>query len=63
MSCATLFFAVSAATFALSGCRPSAPAPEIFKTQSQVLEEAKGVEKQLQQAGEQRRAAEGEQQK
>ncbi|AMP01016.1 putative lipoprotein [Collimonas arenae] len=63
MNSGTIFCTVFAATFALSACKPSAPHPEIFKTQTDALEKAKGVEKQLQQSEEQRRAAEEEQQK
>ena len=59
----TTFCTVFAATLALSACKPSAPPPEIFKTQTDALEKAKGVEAQLQQAEERRRAAEEEQQK
>jgi outer membrane PBP1 activator LpoA protein len=47
----------------LAGCKPSAPSPEIFKPQTEALEKAKGIEKQLQQSRDRARAAEDEQQK
>ncbi|HWW08341.1 hypothetical protein [Collimonas sp.] len=48
---------------ALAGCKPAAPPPQIFKTQIDALEKAKGVEQQLQQARDKAREAEEEQQK
>ncbi|WP_211482537.1 hypothetical protein [Collimonas sp. OK607] len=48
---------------ALTGCKPSAPPPQIFKTQTDALEKAKGVEQQLQQAQDRAKAAEEDQQK
>ncbi|AIY42660.1 hypothetical protein LT85_3502 [Collimonas arenae] len=51
------------AVLALAGCKPSAPPPQIFKTQTDALEKAKGVEKQLQDAQDRNRAAEEEQEK
>jgi ABC-type uncharacterized transport system auxiliary subunit len=57
-----LSLAVGAA-LALAGCKPSAPPPQIFKTQTDALEKAKGVEKQLQDAQDRNRAAEEEQSK
>ncbi|PFH08227.1 hypothetical protein BCF11_0579 [Collimonas sp. PA-H2] len=54
---------LAAAALALAGCKPSAPPPQIFKTQTDALEKAKGVEKQLQDAQDRNRAAEAEQEK
>ncbi|WP_218134247.1 hypothetical protein [Collimonas sp. OK242] len=48
---------------ALAGCKPSAPPPQIFKTQTDALEKAKGVEQQLQQTQNRENAAADEQQK
>ncbi|WP_211453702.1 hypothetical protein [Collimonas antrihumi] len=53
----------AALMLALAGCKPSAPPPQIFKTQTDALEKAKGVEQQLQQAQDRAKAAEEEQQK
>ncbi|WP_211465507.1 hypothetical protein [Collimonas silvisoli] len=47
----------------LAGCKPSPPTPQIFKTQTDALDKAKGVEQQLQQARDKAREAEEEQQK
>lgn len=47
----------------LAGCKPTAPTPQIFKSQTDALEKAKGVEQQLQQAQDRAKAAEEEQQK
>lgn len=60
VSCLSL---VAVAVLALAGCKPSPPPPQIFKTQTDALEKAKGVEKQLQDAQDRNRAAEEEQQK
>jgi len=48
---------------ALAACKPSPPPPQVFKTQIDALEKAKGVEQQLQQARDKAREAEEEQQK
>ncbi|SDX41686.1 hypothetical protein SAMN04515617_103273 [Collimonas sp. OK242] len=53
----------AALMLALAGCKPSAPPPQIFKTQTDALEKAKGVEQQLQQTQNRENAAADEQQK
>ncbi|AMP06094.1 hypothetical protein [Collimonas pratensis] len=60
---AAIGLSLAVAALALAGCKPSAPPPQIFKTQTDALEKAKGVEKQLQDAQDRNRAAEEEQAK
>ena len=60
---AAIGLSLAVAVLALAGCKPSAPPPQIFKTQTDALEKAKGVEKQLQDAQDRNRAAEEEQAK
>jgi hypothetical protein len=51
--------AVALIAAALSGCQPAEPPPDLLKTQREGLNKAKAVEGQvLQQADEQRKAAE-----
>lgn len=59
----TVFGLIMGVALALAGCKPSAPTPQVFKTQTDALEKAKGVEQQLQQAQDKAKAAEDEQQK
>ena len=63
MRSAVIGLSLAAAALTLAGCKPSAPPPQIFKTQTDALEKAKGVEKQLQDAQDRNRAAEAEQEK
>ncbi|WP_211445281.1 hypothetical protein [Collimonas humicola] len=63
MRSAVIGLSLAAAALALAGCKPSAPSPQIFKAQTDALEKAKGVEKQLQDAQDRNRAAEAEQEK
>lgn len=60
---AAICLSMAIAALALAGCKPSAPPPQIFKTQTDALEKAKGVEKQLQDGQDRNRAAEEEQTK
>jgi len=54
---------LSLAALALAGCKPAAPPPQIFKTQTDALEKAKGIEKQLQEEQVKHSAEEAEQEK
>ncbi|MFC5474414.1 hypothetical protein [Paraherbaspirillum soli] len=51
-----------ALTFALAGCKPAGPPPDILKTQRQALDKAKAVDGQVQkQAQEQMKTIDDEQ--
>lgn len=63
MRSAVIGLSLAAAAWALSGCKPSAPPPQIFKTQTDALEKAKGIEKQLQDEQIKHSAEEAEQEK